>query len=196
MSGSTKSLSARAIRLLQGVNEVVIDNVDAPLGQSHASLRVLTAAAATIFALSGFGVSLSEHFLCPPSKRSESDGFYLADILFLLLCVCLCVLQSSTVCVPPTTHQLSPSPHPSPSPNPFAFPNLLPPYIPITLEDLKQQSILAHNLWKSVGSPRSGDSFNFIRDAKYKYKLAIRDAASQFESRFDDDLLVSYLDKD
>ena len=29
-----------------------------------------------------------------------------------------------------------------------------------TLEDLKQQSILAHNLWKSVGSPRSGDSFN------------------------------------
>jgi len=65
-----------------------------------------------------------------------------------------------------------------------------------TLEDLKQQSILAHNLWKSVGSPRSGDSFNLMRDAKYKYKLAIRDAASQFESRFDDDLLVSYLDKD
>ena len=35
-----------------------------------------------------------------------------------------------------------------------------------------------------------------MRDAKYKYKLAIRDASSQFESRFDDDLLVSYLDKD
>jgi len=59
-----------------------------------------------------------------------------------------------------------------------------------TLEDLKQQSILAHNLWKSVGSPRSGDSFNLMRDAKYKYKLAIRDVSSQFESRFDDDLLV------
>jgi len=64
------------------------------------------------------------------------------------------------------------------------------------LEDLKQQSILAYNLWKSVGSPRSGDSFNPMRDAKYKYKLAICDASSQFESRFDDDLLVSYLDKD
>ena len=35
-----------------------------------------------------------------------------------------------------------------------------------------------------------------MRDGKYKYKLAIRDASSQFESRFDDDLLASYLDKD
>jgi len=35
-----------------------------------------------------------------------------------------------------------------------------------------------------------------MRDAKYKYKLAIRDASSQFKSRFDDDLLISYLDKD
>ena len=56
-----------------------------------------------------------------------------------------------------------------------------------TLDDLKQESILVHNLWKSIGSLcRSGDSFNLIRDAKYKYKLAIRDASSH---RFDDYLL-------
>jgi len=35
-----------------------------------------------------------------------------------------------------------------------------------------------------------------MRNAEYKYKLAIRDASSQFESRFDDNLFVSYLDKD
>ena len=50
-----------------------------------------------------------------------------------------------------------------------------------TLEDLKQQSILSHNIWKSVGCPRSGDSFktfNLMIDVRYKYKLAFRDASS------------------
>jgi len=60
------------------------------------------------------------------------NGVKLADILFSLLsvflsvclsvCLCVCVcaysVQSSTVCVPPTTHQPSPSCNPSPSPNP------------------------------------------------------------------------------
>jgi len=64
-------------------------------------------------------------------------------------------------------------------------------YWNVPLDDLKQQSIL----YKSAGSPRSGDSFNLMRGAKFKYKLAIRDASRQFESGFDDNLLLSYLDK-
>jgi len=35
-----------------------------------------------------------------------------------------------------------------------------------------------------------------MKDAKYKYKLAIRDAANDFENRFDDGLLDNYLKKD
>jgi len=45
--------------------------------------------------------------LYPPSERSETGGYTVFTI------VCLCVrahsVQSSTVCVPPTTHQPSPS---------------------------------------------------------------------------------------
>lgn len=61
------------------------------------------------------------------------------------------------------------------------------------MDDLKQQSVLTHNLWKSAGSPRSGDCFEIMKDAKYKYKLAVRDAANEFEGRLDDELLNSYL---
>ena len=39
--------------------------------------------------------------------------------LSVCLCVCVHSVQSSTVCVPPTTHQLSPSCNPCLSPNPW-----------------------------------------------------------------------------
>jgi len=32
-----------------------------------------------------------------------------------------------------------------------------------------------------------------MKDAKYKYKLAVRDATNQFENQFDDELLDNYL---
>jgi len=38
--------------------------------------------------------------------------------------------------------------------------------------------------------------FESKKNAKYRYKLAIRDAANLFESRFDDELADSYLNKD
>jgi len=34
-----------------------------------------------------------------------------------------------------------------------------------------------------------------MKDAKYKYKLAIKDAANEFKSWFDDEILDSYLDR-
>ena len=34
------------------------------------------------------------------------------------------------------------------------------------------------------------------KNSKYKYKLAIRDAANQFEDKFNDELLDSYMNKD
>lgn len=48
----------------------------------------------------------------------------------------------------------------------------------------------------SIISPRSGDCFEIMKDAKYKYKLAVRDAANEFEGRLDDELLNSYLHND
>ena len=64
------------------------------------------------------------------------------------------------------------------------------------LDDLKQDCIQAHNVWDSAGRPRSGSIFELKQNAKYRYKLAIKDAANQFESRFDDELAESYLSKD
>ena len=51
-------------------------------------------------------------------------------------------------------------------------------------------------MWTTAGRPRSGDVFNHKKNTKYKYKLAIKDAAVQFEGRFDDELLSNYLRKD
>ena len=53
----------------------------------------------------------------PPSERSETGGYTVFTFvclsvclsLSLSLCVCAHTVQSSTVCVPPTTHQPSPS---------------------------------------------------------------------------------------
>ena len=54
----------------------------------------------------------------------------------------------------------------------------------------------AHNIWLSSGRPTSGSIFELKKHAKYKYKLAIRDAVNEFEGRFDDELLSSYVRKD
>ena len=64
------------------------------------------------------------------------------------------------------------------------------------LDDLKNESIFTFNLWKSAGRPQSGAVFEMKKNAKYRYKLAIRDAANQFEDKFNDVLLDSYMNKD
>jgi len=58
------------------------------------------------------------YILYPPSERSETGGYTVFTFVCLSvwLCVCAHSVQSSTVCVPPTTHQPSPSWNPCPSP--------------------------------------------------------------------------------
>ena len=69
-------------------------------------------------------------------------------------------------------------------------------YWSIALDELKENSIAAHTVWRAAGSPRNGDVFESKKTAHYRYKLAIKDAAMQFEDRFNDELLDSYLQKD
>ena len=69
-------------------------------------------------------------------------------------------------------------------------------YWSAALDDLKSDSIFAFSVWKSAGRPRSGSVYELKKNAKYRYKLAIRDAANQFEDKFNDELLDSYMNKD
>ena len=45
-------------------------------------------------------------------------------------------------------------------------------------------------MWQSAGRPRSGTIFEptYMKNAKYKYKLAVRYVVNQFESRYDVEL--------
>jgi hypothetical protein len=74
--------------------------------------------------------------------------------------------------------------------------NALKHYWSDALNELKNDSIFAHEIWKSAGRPQSGAVFELKKNAKYKYKLAIRDAANQFEDKFNDELLETYMNKD
>ena len=64
------------------------------------------------------------------------------------------------------------------------------------LNDLKQESIAAHGLWKSAGKPPDGFLFNLKKNAKYRYKLAIRDSARAAEEEFSDDMYESLCNKE
>jgi len=61
------------------------------------------------------------------------------------------------------------------------------------LQQLKEDSIQS---WLACGKPRQ-DWLNSLRlHTKYKYKIAIRDAALAFEWDLDDELSQAYLRKD
>ena len=53
-----------------------------------------------------------------------------------------------------------------------------------------------HELWVMAGKPSSGEIFECKKNAKYKYKLAVRDAAEQFGGKLDDELLHNFFEKD
>jgi len=65
-------------------------------------------------------------------------------------------------------------------------------YSSAALDDLKSDSMFACSVWKCAGRPQSGPIYERKKNAHYLYKLAIRDAANQFE----DELLDSYMNKD
>ena len=51
-------------------------------------------------------------------------------------------------------------------------------------------------MWVDHGKPKEDLCYNEMKNAKYKYKLAIRDAVSDFENRYNDDMLEYLMDKD
>lgn len=69
-------------------------------------------------------------------------------------------------------------------------------YWSVALDDLKANSYAAHSTWISASKPRSGPIFIEKKSAQYKYKIAIKDAARAFESKFTDELLEHYAHKD
>ena len=68
-------------------------------------------------------------------------------------------------------------------------------YWSVALDDLKQSSKDAYDLWVLYGRPRNGIIFDLMKDAKYKYKLAIRDAVRCYEYKFSDELYEHLLSK-
>ena len=71
----------------------------------------------------------------------------------------------------------------------------LKPYWNEHLDKLKSDSIFWHNLWISAGRPPSGTIQQLRLSCKARYKLAIRDAYSNFEDKVNDDLCRHFMTK-
>ena len=69
-------------------------------------------------------------------------------------------------------------------------------YWSVALSDLKSKSIEANALWRASGKPRHGHVFNLMKNAKYTYKLAIKDARRCSEESLSDDILDHLARKD
>ena len=59
------------------------------------------------------------------------------------------------------------------------------------LDELKQGSQDTYELWVSFGRPNTGDIYQLMRNAKYRYKLATRKIIRSFENKFSDELYES-----
>jgi len=70
------------------------------------------------------------------------------------------------------------------------------PYWNAELQQLKEDSVQAHLAWIATGRPRQGWMNKFRLHCKYKYKIAIKNAALAFEWDVDDELSQYYLQKD
>ena len=55
-------------------------------------------------------------------------------------------------------------------------------YWSITFDELKGNSLSRYRTWVAAGKPKEGTIFNDMKDAKYKYKLTVRDAVRSYES--------------
>ena len=64
------------------------------------------------------------------------------------------------------------------------------------LNDLKHESIFWHDIWLSSGHPVSGWLYIFKTSCKYKYKLGIKQAYLNYESKFSDEFCSHFLNKD
>ena len=70
------------------------------------------------------------------------------------------------------------------------------PYWNVELQELKEDSIQAHLALAAIGKPRQGWLNRFRLHCKYKYKIAIKNAALAFEWDLDVELSEQYLRKD
>ena len=61
---------------------------------------------------------------------------------------------------------------------------------------MKKQSIMWHDIWISAGKPMTGVLFNIKTKCKYKYKLGIRSAYEFYESKYSDEFVSHFLNKD
>ena len=64
------------------------------------------------------------------------------------------------------------------------------------LNDLKHKSIFWHDIWLSSGRLDSGWLYQFKTSCKYKYKLGIKQAYLNYESKFSDEFCSHFLNKD
>ena len=69
-------------------------------------------------------------------------------------------------------------------------------YWSAALSDLKTNSRDSYDMWLLCGRPNCGAVFDLMKDAKYKYKLAVRQAIRIYEGRFSDELFEHLLNKD
>jgi Reverse transcriptase (RNA-dependent DNA polymerase) len=69
-------------------------------------------------------------------------------------------------------------------------------YWSAALDDLKMNSKSLFDLWAACGKPHSGSVYNLMKDAKYKYKLAVRHVIREYEDKFSDELYEHFLSKD
>jgi hypothetical protein len=71
----------------------------------------------------------------------------------------------------------------------------LKPYWNDELNNLKQSAIMWHDMWVSAGKPNSGQLHHIKCSTKLKYKMAVKDAYTDFERRHDDELYFHFLHK-
>ena len=69
-------------------------------------------------------------------------------------------------------------------------------YWSAALDELKFNSKTAYDVWLNAGKPNQGFVFERMRQSKYVYKLAIRDAVKAYENMYTDELYESMLTKD
>jgi len=64
------------------------------------------------------------------------------------------------------------------------------------LDELKSISKDMYDLWCAASKPNHGVIFNLMKNAKYKYKLAVRHTIKSFENRVSDELYDNLIEKD
>ena len=69
-------------------------------------------------------------------------------------------------------------------------------YWSAALNDLKQNSKDTFDIWVLFGKPHTDIVYDLMKDAKYKYKLAVCDAVKSYEYKFSDELYEHLVSKD